>query len=81
MAFDAVQADRIAKGKDLAENLDIEDHVAALSARIAPLKKDFEEVMTACVKTCWALYPDHADADSTDELVGMLEGSKDRLQL
>ena len=37
--------------------------------------------MTACVKTCRVLYPERADADSTDELVGMLEGSKERLQL
>ena len=71
-----MQADRIAKGKDLAGNLDIDDHVAALSARVAPLKKDFQDLMTACVKTCRALYPDRADANSTDELVGMLEGSK-----
>ena len=76
-----MQADRIVKGKDLAENLDIDDHVAALSTRIAPLKKDFEDLMTACVKTCQVLYPDRADADSTDELVGMLEGSKEWLQL
>ena len=46
-----MQADRIAKGKDLAENLDIDDHVAALSARVAPLKKDFQDLMTASVKT------------------------------
>ena len=76
-----MQADRVAKGKDLADNLDIDDHVAALNARIAPLKKDFDEVMTACVKTCRVLYPDRPDARRTDELVGMLEGSKDRLQL
>ena len=76
-----MQADRVAKGKDLADNLDIADHVAALSARIAPLKKNFEDVMTACVETCRVLYPERADADNTDELVGILEGSKDRLQL
>ena len=81
LAFDAMQAGRVEKGKDLADELDIEDHVAALSARIAPLKQDFEDVMTACIKTCRVLYPDRADADSTDELVGMLEGRKERLQL
>ena len=74
-----MQADRIAKGKDLAENLDIDDHIAALRARVAPLTKDFQDLMTAGVKTCRALYPDLADADSAEELVGMLEGSKDRL--
>ena len=76
-----MQVDRVTKGKDLADNLDIDDHVAALNARIAPLKRDFDEVMTACVKTCRALYPDRPDARRTDELVGMLEGSQERLQL
>ena len=76
-----MQSGRVARGKDLADEWDIEDHVTALSARVAPLKKDFEEVMTACVKTCRALYPKHTDARSTRQLVGMLNESKERLQL
>ena len=76
-----MQAARIAKGKDPAENFDIDDHLAALSARVAPLTKEFQDLMTASVKTCRALYSDRLDADSAEELVGMREGTKDRLQL
>ena len=76
-----MQAARIVKGKDPATNLDIDDHLASLSARVAPLTKDFQDLMTAGVKTCRALYPDNSDADSAEELVKMLEESKDRLQL
>ena len=76
-----MQAARITKGKDLAADFDIEDHLAALSARVAPLTKDFQDLMTASIKACRALYPDRSDADSLEELVGMLKGAKDRLQL
>ena len=54
---------------------------AMQAARVAPIKKDFADVMTACVKTCRALYPEKTDARSTSQLVGMLNGSKERLQL
>ena len=76
-----MQAARVAKGKDLAASFDIDDHLAALSARVAPLAKDFQELMTASIKACQALYPDRSDADGTEEIVGMLKGAKDQLQL
>ena len=75
-----MQAARIEKGKDLAADFDIDDHLAALSARVAPLAADFQELMTASIKACRVLYPDNPDVSSLEELVEMLKGAKDRLQ-
>ena len=85
MAFDAVKAGRVERGKasgsSLPDKFDINDHLTALKARVAPIKKDFADVMSACVNTCRALYPEHTDARSTSQLVGMLNESKEWLQL
>ena len=76
-----MQAARIEKGKDLAAEFDIDDHLAALSARVPPLATDFQDLMTASIKACRVLYPDNPDVSSLEELVEMLKGAKDRLQL
>ena len=76
-----MQAARIAKGKDPDAEFDMDDHLAALSARVAPLASDFHDLMTASIEACWALYPDHPDVSSLEELEGMLKGATDRLQL
>ena len=76
-----MQAARIEKGKDLAADFDMDDQLAALSARVAPLANDFQDMITASIEACRALYPDHPDVSSLEELVGMLKGATDRLQL
>ena len=72
---------RVTKGKDPAAEFDIDDHLAALGARVAPLAADFHTLMSASLKACRALYPDHPDVSSQEELEGLLKGTKDRLQL
>ena len=37
--------------------------------------------MSASLKACGALYPDHANVSSQEEFEGLLKGTKDRLQL
>ena len=79
-AYEAVKAARIEKGKDPAAEADIDDHLSALGARVAPLAADFQALMAASLKACGALYPDHADVSSPEELEGLLKGTK-HLQL
>ena len=74
-------ANRVAKGKDPASEFDIDDHLAALGARVAPLASDFQVLMAASLQACRALYPDQPEVDSQEELEGLLKGAKDRLQL
>ena len=74
-----MQSTRVVKGKDLAAKVDIDDHLAALNARVAPLAHDFQDLMTAGIKVCRVLYPDNPDVSSLEELVEMLKGAKDRL--
>ena len=76
-----MKAARVLKGKDPAAEADIDDHLSALGARVAPLAADFHTLMTASLEACRALYPDHPDVSSQEELEGMLKGTKDRLQL
>ena len=77
----ACKLPELRRARDLAADFDIDDHLAALSARVAPLAADFHTLMTASIEACRALYPDHPDVSSLEELVGMLKGAKDRLQL
>ena len=76
-----MSANRIAKGKDPAAEYDIDDHLAAMGARVAPLASDFQALMSASLQACRALYPDQPDVDSQEQLEGLLKGTKDRLQL
>ena len=70
-----------APGSSLPPEFDIIDHLTALKARVAPLKKDFVDVMYACVHTCRVQFPERTDARSTSKLIGMLNEGKERLQL
>ena len=76
-----MKAARILKGKDPAAEYDIDDHLAAMGARVAPLASDFQALMSASLKACQALYPDQPEVDSQEELEGLLKGAKDQLQL
>ena len=76
-----MKAARILKGKDLAAEYDIDDHLAALGARVTPLATDFQALMSASLKACRALYPDQPEVDSQEDLEGLLKGAKDWLQL
>ena len=76
-----MQSARVAKGKDPAAEFDMDDHLAALSARVAPLATDFHTLMTGGLEACRALYPDHPDVSSLEELTEMMKSVKDRLQL
>ena len=44
-AYEGVQSTRVAKGKDPAAEFDIDDHLAALGAQVAPLAADFQALM------------------------------------
>ena len=76
-----MKAARILKGKDPAAEYDIDDHLAALGARVAPLATDFQALMSSSLKASRALYPDQPEVDSQEDLEGLLKGAKDRLQL
>ena len=76
-----MSANRVAKGKDPASEFDIDDHLAALGARVAPLASDFQALMSASLKASRALYPDQPEVDSQEDLEGLLKGAKERLQL
>ena len=76
-----MKAARVLKGKDPAAEFDIDDHLAALGARVAPLAADFHALMSAGLQGCRALYLDQPDVNSQEELEGLLKGTKDRLQL
>ena len=80
-AYEGMSANRIAKGKDPAAEFDIDDHLAAMGARVAPLASDFQALMSASLQVCWVLYPDQPEVDSQEDLEGLLKGAKDRLQL
>ena len=56
-----MKAARVLKGKDPAAEFDMDDHLAALGAQVAPLAADFHTLMTASMEACRALYPDHPD--------------------
>ena len=76
-----MSANRVAKGKDPASEFDIDDHLAVLGARVAPLASDFQALMSASLKASRALYPDQPEVDSQEDLEGLLKGAKERLQL
>ena len=76
-----MSANRVAKGKDPASEFDIDDHLAALGARVAPLASDFQAHMSASLLASRVLYPDQPEVDSQEDLEGLLKGTKDRLQL
>ena len=59
-----MKAARILKGKDPAAEYDIDDHLAALGARVAPLATDFQALMSSSLKASRALYPDQPEVDS-----------------
>ena len=40
-AYEGMSTNRIAKGKDPAAEYDIDDHLAAMGGRVAPLASDF----------------------------------------
>ena len=84
-ALKAVKDSRAEREKasrsQLPPEYDMLNHLAALKARVAPLKQDFINVMLACVNTCQALFSYCPDARSTDRLIELLNQGKTRLQL
>ena len=72
-AFKAVKEARAkrekASGSTLPPKFDIIDHITALKARIAPLKRDHNDVMHACVHASCALFPECQDVHSTKGLI------------
>ena len=76
-----MKADRIQRGKDPAAEPDMNDHLASVAARVAPLASDFQSLMAAGLKACGPLYPDVPDVSSQEELEKMLKGTKERLQV
>ena len=60
---------------------DILDHIMALKALIAPLKKDHFNVMNACLNANRALFPEAREVQSPEELIRNLNQAKTRLRL
>ena len=56
-------------GSPLLAEFDIVDHIMALKARIAPLKKDHFDVTKACLNASRVLFPEAQEVQSTEELI------------
>ena len=67
-------------GAPLPESWDIEDHVTALKARIAPLKEAYVDLLNASLKTHRVLFPESRQVQSPEELIKDLDQAKTRLQ-
>ena len=68
-------------GSPLPEEFDITDHITALKARIAPLKKSHFDVMNACLHANRVLFPEAREVQSIEELIRNLNQPKTRLRL
>ena len=68
-------------GSPLPDEFDITDHITALKAWIAPLKKSHFDVMNVCLHANRVLFPEAREAQSTEELIKNLNQAKTRLKL
>ena len=64
----------------LPETWDIEDHITALKARIAPLKESHIDLFNASLKAHRVLFPEARQVRSADELIKDLDQAKTRLK-
>ena len=67
-------------GAPLPETWDIEDHITALKARIAPLKESHIDLFNASLKAHQVLFPEARQVQSADELIKDLDQAKTRLK-
>ena len=67
-------------GAPLPETWDIEDHITALKARIAPLKDSHIDLLNASLKAHRILFPESRQVRSAEELIKDLDQTKSRLQ-
>ena len=67
-------------GAPLLETWDIEDHITALKARIAPLKESHTTLFNASLKAHRVLFPEARPARSADELIKDLDQAETRLK-
>ena len=67
-------------GAPLPETWDIEDHITALKARIAPLKESHIDMFNASLKAHRVLFPEARQVRSADELIKDLDQAKTRLK-
>ena len=67
-------------GTPLPEIWDIEDHITALKARIAPLKDSHIDLLNAGLKAHRALFPEARQVRSAEELINALDEAQTRLR-
>lgn len=67
-------------GAPLPEEWDIEDHITALKARIAPLKGSHIDLLNAGLKAHRVLFPEARQVRSAEELIKALDDAETRLK-
>ena len=67
-------------GAPLPETWDIEDHITALKARIAPPKEAYVDLINASLKAHRAMFPEARQVRSPEELIRDLDQAEIRLK-